>query len=403
MTQQISLSVFNHSGMTEEQNILMRSLLDEFERQEHVHVDVEVLDWRVGWTRLVEMAIYGRGPDISEVGSTWVMDLVRMNALNSFSTREVKSIGSEEDFIPTSWNTCITPGSEAGPPTVWGIPWSADVRMIFYRRDLLEQAKIDPATAFEHIDSVNQTLAKLQARGREFPVLFSTLRSHMNIHNMAGWIWDAGGDLMMPDGKQVAFDDPKALRGMRYYFGLGRYMPAIHHKIFDHEVDQLFLSGQVATILSGSWAVGEARASQTLYSKIGLAPMPGASFVGGSHLVVWKHSAKKEAAFALASFLVKYSGKYGVFPLYGLPTYLQDWKKTQFLEEPYFSAFYQGLQKGRSFPTGELWGLVEKRFSDIVPSIWEKVLNSNLTDREIDDILAETIIPFARNLNLSLE
>jgi multiple sugar transport system substrate-binding protein len=401
--QQISLSVFNHSGMAEEQHILMRSLLDAFEREQHIHVDVEVIDWRVGWARLVEMAIYGHGPDVSEVGSTWVMDLVRMNALNSFSPLEMGPIGSAKDFVQANWNACIAPSSTGEAPVVWGVPWSADVRMVFYRRDLLEQAKIDPATAFEHIDTVDQTLAQLKTLGHEIPISFSTLRSHMNIHNMAGWIWDAGGDFMMPDGKRVAFDDPKALHGMRYYFGLGRYIPAVHHKVFDHEVDQLFLSGQATTILSGSWAIGEARANQTLYSKIGLAPMPGASFVGGSHLVVWKHSVKKEAALALAHFLVKYSGKYGVFPLFGLPTYLPDWERIQFLEEPYFSAFYQGLQKGRSFPTSELWGLVEKRFSDIVPSVWDKVLNSNLNDQDIDNILAETIIPLARNLNISLE
>lgn len=399
--QQISLSIFNHGGKAQQQAMLMRSLLDAFEREQHIHVDVETIDWHKGWAKLVEMAIYGRGPDLSEVGSTWVMDLVRMNALKGLSVLEMAPIASGKDFVPANWNASIDSEATGEVPVVWGIPWSADVRLVFYRRDLLEQANIDPAHAFEHIDAFDQTLAKLKAHGHELPISLSTLRSHMNIHNLASWIWDSGGDFMMPDGKHVAFDDPKALRGMHYYFGLGQYIPADYRKIDDGEVDPFFLSGRAVTIFSGSWTIWEARASQAIYSKIGLAPMPGASFVGGSHLVVWKHSQKKEAALALLDFLVKRSTQHEMFPLFGLPAYLPDWSKSQFMEEPYFSVFHQALQTGRSFPSSELWGLVEKHLADIVPSIWEKVLDSN--GQDVDSIVAEKVLPLARKLNASLE
>jgi ABC-type glycerol-3-phosphate transport system substrate-binding protein len=218
---------------------------------------------------------------------------------------------------------------------------------------------------------------------------------------MASWIWDSGGNFMIPDGKQVAFDDPRALRAMRYYFDLGKYIPSTYHKISDDEADHFFYSGQSAILFSGSWVVANPDFSAAVRANLGLASMPGASFVGGSHLVVWKHSVKREAALALVSFLLKRSGEYGVFPSFGLPAYLPDWDRTQFLEEPYFSAFYQGLQNGRSFPTSELWGLVEKRVTDIVPSIWKKVLDSDEPD--IDQVLGETILPLARKLNISLE
>lgn len=400
--QQISLSVFNHGGKVEPQTILMRSLLDAFEREQHIHVDLEVINWNVGWARLVEMAIYGRGPDVSEVGSTWVMDLVRMNALNHFSALELGAIGNEKDFVPANWNACITPGSGTEPAGIWGVPWSADVRLIFYRRDLLEQAEIDPHTAFEHIDVFKKTVAILKARGQELPISFSTFPAHNNIHYMASWIWDAGGDFMTPDDKRVAFDDPKALRGMHYYFGLGRYIPQSHRRISDQEVDQLFLSGRAAAVLNGSWILGNPGFNNSsVRSTLGLASMPGASFIGGSHLVAWKHSLKKEAALALVNFITKHSENYGLFPAFGLPAYLPNWDKSQFLEEPYFSTFQQALQKGRSFPSSELWGLVEKRLADVVPSIWEKVLDSN--EQDVDGIVAEKVLPLARKLNTSLE
>jgi multiple sugar transport system substrate-binding protein len=401
MMQTISLSIFNHNTRAEEQKILMRSLLDEFEREHHIHVELEFTYWHNGWSRLVEMAIYGRGPDLSEVGSTWVMDFVRMNALRSISPLEMESIGTEKDFVRSNWNASINTNLMDEAPVVWGIPWSADVRMIFYRRDLFEQAKIDPATAFEHIDVFDQTIAILKAHGQEYPLMLATSPSHNNIHYMASWIWDSGGEFMTADGKRVAFDDPKALRGMRHYFRLGKYIPAIHYRMSDQEVDQLFLSGRTSVVFSGSWIIGNPALDPSVHATLSLAPMSGASFVGGTHLVIWKHSQKKDAALALANFLVKHSGKYGIFPTFGLPAYLPEWGASQFIEEPYFDVLRQALKNGRSFPNSELWGLVEKRFTDAIPLIWEKVLNSDKQD--IDEILAETIIPLAKNLNISLE
>jgi multiple sugar transport system substrate-binding protein len=400
--QQLRLSVFNYGNQANQQTVLMRSLLDTFEHEQHIHVDLEVLDWSVALARLVEIAIYGRGPDVSQVGSTWVMDLAGMNALQSLSPLEMKPIGSEKDFVPANWNVCTTPSSTKGVPVVWAIPWSADVRMVFYRRDFLEQAKIDPTCAFEHIDAVDQTLAKLKTYGHELPVSLSTLRSYNSIYHMASWVWDSGGDFMTPDGKHVAFGDPRALRGMSYYFGLGQYIPiAQHQKILDHEADRLFISGQAGAVFSGPWILGELCKNPAVNATVGVAPMPGASFVGGSHMVIWKHSQKKEAALALLDFLVKRSMQHGMFPLFNFPAYLRDWNATRFLEEPYFSAFRNTLQKGRSFPASKLWVLVEKHLADVVPPIWEKILNANHPD--IGKILAETIVPLAQQLDMSLK
>ncbi|MGC1377428.1 MAG: extracellular solute-binding protein, partial [Anaerolineales bacterium] len=338
--QQLSLSIFNHGGPAgvAEQSY-MRPLLDAFERQHNIHVDFEVTNWHTGWARLVEMAIYGRGPDLSEVGSTWVADLVRMNALMEFSPLEMKQIGSENDFIQANWKAGIASSAADHSTVIWGVPWLADSRLIFYRRDFLEQAKIDPAWAFKHVDELGQAIAKLNAHGFELPVSLSTLRSHLNIHQMASWIWDCGGDFMMPDGKRVAFDGPKALQGMRHYFGLGPHIPPDYHKVSEHDVDQLFTSGKAALLFSGSWLVGTPDLN-AIQANLGLAPMPGGTFAGGSHLVVWKHSAKKEAALLLTDFLVKHSVEHGIFPAFGLPAYLPSWTATPFMEEPYFSAFY---------------------------------------------------------------
>ncbi len=396
--QEIELTVFNRG----DEGALIQPLLDEFERTHNTHVRFEILEWAEGWSKLVEFALYGHGPDLSEVGSTWLMDIVRMNAINSLSPSEMTHIGGEKDFIPTNWNSAITKTSTSTTPVVWAIPWTSDIRMAYYRRDLFEKADIDPTHTFEHSDSISQAIATLKTKDATPPVTVATLHSRNNLHILASWIWDAGGDLIAPDGKRVAFNSPQSLRGMSSHFQLGKYIPANRRKIVDVESDQLFMSGEAAIIFSGYWIVRDlALSTPTVRDNLGMQAMPGASFVGGSHLLTWKHSRKRELALALADFLVKNSAEHNLFPRYGLPAYIPSWEKVHFLAEPYFTTLFEALQKGRSFPISQLWGLVEKRLADAIPTIWEKVWDADAA--KVENILAEIIVPLAERINMTLE
>src|SRR5689334_7602114 len=392
---EIALSLYERGEAT---NRVIQPLLDDFERKHHIHVNLKLYDWAEGWSKLVEFALYGHGPDLSEVGSTGIMDFVRMNALNMFSPSELNAIGSENDFFSTNWRSGVVPNPSGGAPLAWAIPWTADVRLIFYHRKLLDQAQIETATGFQNLEAIDQTIGKLK-KFSELPIVFSTLRTHLNLHILASWVWSTGGNFMAPDGKQVAFDSEKALHGMHSFFRLGRYLPAEYHKTSQFESEQLFLSGKATILCSGYWIIRDAPNDPTVLTNIGIAAMPGASFVGGTNLVIWKHSMDREAALLLLDFLIKESAGCNLFPLFGLPAYVPSWKKVQFMEEPYFTILLDALQNGRTFPVGELWGLVEKRLVDTIPVVWEKVLASN--ENDTDKILTETVVPLAQRLNIS--
>jgi ABC-type glycerol-3-phosphate transport system substrate-binding protein len=63
----------------------LETLLEKFEQEHNTHVRLETIGWSVNWKRQVEMALHHGGSDVSHTGSTWVMDLARMNALNKKS------------------------------------------------------------------------------------------------------------------------------------------------------------------------------------------------------------------------------------------------------------------------------------------------------------------------------
>ena len=395
--QEIELTIFDRGERAE----LVKPLLDEFERSYKIHVKLELLNWEAGWSKLLEVALYGNGPDLSEVGSTWVMDFVRMNAVSSLTSAEVLRLGSEQDFFPMNWRSGVVPGRPGEVPTTWAIPWTSDVRLAYYRQDLFEKAGLDPVRVFEHVHALPQTIQTLQTGGVELPLAFSTQRSRINLHLLASWLWDMGGEFLTSDGNRVALDTPEALHGMRHYFELGKHIPESRRKMDDAEADQLFISGAAAMVFSGWWILAHAQMEPEIRNNLRIAAMPGASFVGGTHLLAWKHSRKREQAFMLAEFLVKRSANYNVFPTYSLPAYIPGWEKVQFFAKPQLEIVLNALKKGRSFPIGQLWGLVEKRLTDAMPIIWERVFEKG--GDAVEQTLSETIVPLARRINITLE
>src|SRR3989304_4105474 len=114
----------------------IQPLLDQFETERQVHVRLRLLTWDIAWSDLVKVALYGDGPDVSEIGSTWLGDLVAMNALRPFAEQELAALGKPSDFLPSAWNG----GRAATQAQTRGPPWFTGARLLFYRRHLLERA-----------------------------------------------------------------------------------------------------------------------------------------------------------------------------------------------------------------------------------------------------------------------
>lgn len=58
-----------------------KALVAPFERANNVEVKVTVLDWGVAWTRITAAATSGVGPDITQLGTTWVGAISAMGVL----------------------------------------------------------------------------------------------------------------------------------------------------------------------------------------------------------------------------------------------------------------------------------------------------------------------------------
>ena len=159
MPQELEFSIMAESPAN------IQPLLDQFEAEYRIRVRLRLLTWDIAWSDLVKVALYGDGPDVSEIGSTWLGDLVAMNALRPFAEQELAALGKPSDFLPSAWNG----GRVANQAQMWAIPWFTGARLLFYRRHLLERAGVDERTAFTTAGQFDETLSRLQASGAQVP------------------------------------------------------------------------------------------------------------------------------------------------------------------------------------------------------------------------------------------
>jgi multiple sugar transport system substrate-binding protein len=386
---ELSIMSFDSTGSD------LQAVLREFESQHRVQVLIEKLSWDTCWPEITKFALYGHGPAVSEIGSTWVASLSHMNALRPFTDREAAMLDGPAAFVPGSWRRGMLPGDR----TVWAIPWLADTRVIFYRRDILAAAGIDEQTAFQTQAQLEATLERLQASGVSTPWSVPTQPTVDSLHYAASWVWSAGGDFVDEKLRRVTFADAPARAGLRAYYGLHRFMQREGHPVDTFQSESGFAQGQAAVTMGGPWLAASAQPEL-----IGAALPPGAPFVGESHLVIWRHAVPKyeKLAFELVRFLtgksaqVKNSQQAGL-----LPVRLDVLSESPFSDHPIYQVLSRGVTEGRSVPAMRLWGLIEDKLSVALGQLWAKVLAAPNPD--LDTLIRAELEPLAQRLNATLE
>ena len=375
----------------------MQHLLDQFESESGLHVRLRLLAWDTAWSDLVKVALYRDGPDVSEIGSTWLGDLVAMNAVRAFDDSEIAQLGRPGAFLPSAWQG----GRLAGQAQTWAIPWLAGARLLFFRPALLAAAGLETSPIFLAAAELRELLGGLQAGGVPVPWTVPTGLTHTTLLNAASWVWAAGGDFVTPDGKRTLFGQPAARAGLSEYFALGRYLAPSVRRLTGLQPDEQFLADAgTAMTISGPWMFRALR-ERGLDETVSLALPPGATFVGGSHLVVWKHTQQEEAVLKLVRFLTDGPAQAAYAQQVGLlPTRLSALTAEPFASDRWWQLAIRGLKTGRTFPVTRSWGLMEDRLTRELKALWDEVLAE--PELDLEAAVARHLEPLALRLDLVL-
>jgi multiple sugar transport system substrate-binding protein len=357
-----------------------------FEEETGVDVEVELVGWDVQFDRIRNAAVSGQGPDLTQAGTTQVPFFATLGGFEDVSD-VTEELGGESSYAPATWETTQVEGQDG----TFAVPWFTEARAIYYRKDALQQAGVDPATAFSDWDSFRQTLEKLKSVKEIDGVPIKPFGNPGKlaadtVHHISAFVWNNGGAELSEDATESAIASPEAAEAVSFFADL---IPAGLYDTSGLErdgvqVEETFKGGRLATWIGGPWVLASVpRKDDETWApaarrNVGVAPLPpvesgddAATFVGGSNLMLFKDSQNKEAARALAEFLsrdevqTEYAGLMGMFPA-----------RVEAQEElgdtdANYRVFADAISSGRTYAPIAQWGPIEEAYKEKFGAILE--------------------------------
>jgi multiple sugar transport system substrate-binding protein len=351
-------------------------ILAPFEKQSGIDVKVQLVGWDVQLDRIRNAAVSGKGPDVTQAGTTQVPFFAALGGFEDLSGR-VADIGGEEAYAPGVWQTTQVTGQDGD----YAVPWFTEARSIYYRKDLLKKAGIDPETAFTDWDAFRATLEKLKDSGavdnkKTYAFGSPGKQAFDLVHHVMPFVWDAGGAELNEDATESTINTPEAQEGVRFIADLvpeGLFDPTALEKD-GQQVEDSFKGGRLAVWIGGPWVLATIpRKDDDVWDpvarkNVGVAPMPAGpsgdayTFVGGSNLMMFKSSENKDAAWELMKFLSEDSTQAAYADLMGMFPARLDPQEKAGQKDPNYEAFYEAIQDGRTYAPIPQWGQVETAY-----------------------------------------
>ena len=374
----------------------LRGILSAFEREKEVRLSLRRVSWERAWQSLLMDAVEGKGPHVSQIGSTWVATMAMLDALRIFNKEDVFAMGGSARFLPSAWESV----KFADRPEVWAIPWSIYTFVLYYRRDLLEKADVDPVTAFVTSTAMRETFTALHSNGIA-PWVFPSLHPYADlVHIASSWARASGGDFMSADGREPLFARPEASTGLLDFFELFPFIPPALRGLNVEACTNAFARGEAALLIGGVEVGNELMESpyavQEMRENVAVTTLPGVPWVGGDHLVVWKNvladSVREKAAVDLLTYLSKRETQVELFKQQlVLPARLDAYDELNFPLDTTNTTLQTILKTGRPHPALRLWRRIEAFLDEMLLDIGNSVLKqptgspSNIAMQMLDD------------------
>ena len=139
----------------------------------------------------------------------------------------------------------------------------------------------------------------------------------------------------------------------------------------------------------------------SIADRVGFAKLPGVPFVGGYHLVIWEHSPHIRLATKFVEYLTGQNAPETLFPSFGFPVRREMLDQDRFRATEASKVIHDSILSGHTFPSGQLWGLVETRIVNILPAIWLTIFEADKPD--LEKLLSDIIVPMANRLRMTLK
>ncbi|MET8529478.1 extracellular solute-binding protein [Micromonospora sp. NPDC005172] len=212
----------------------------------------------------------GNSPDVLIVDNPVISTLAEAGALTTTEENKLDTSSMEKNLLGA--------GQSAGK--TYGVPIGANTLALYYNKDLLTAAGVDPASVTDWT-SLTTALTKVKAKGKK-GITFSAIGTEEGSFQFLPWFWGSGAQL-------TSLDSPQAVSALALWTGWLKQGLAPNSVINNTQTTswQEFATGDFAFAENGTWQLANAEKLGFSYGTIaipasagGPAPAPtGGEFV----------------------------------------------------------------------------------------------------------------------------
>ncbi|MEZ5848323.1 MAG: sugar ABC transporter substrate-binding protein [Geminicoccaceae bacterium] len=331
---------------------IFEAMAEEFEAANpDIDIVIEDVAWGALQQRLTTDIAGGTAPDISIIGTRWLVDFVDNDIVEPLSGY------MDDEFRSRFIDTFMGPSTIDGE--IYGLPVAASARAMYYNKGLLEQAGVAAPPA--DWDELKAAAEKISALGDD--IYGFGLQGGGDTETDAYYyysLWTHGGDIIT-DGKS-GLGSEAAIAAANTYKDLidgGLTQPGVTN-YNRQDIEGMLKQGKVGMILSGPWLRGQMK-EEAPDVDYGIAAIPRgsdqATYGVTDSIVMFASSDVKEEAWKFlseAAFTDKWRNEFTIKEGF-LPVFRSVAQDPTFADDPELKAFTDMLPFARFAPVIANW------------------------------------------------
>ncbi|MDD2716213.1 MAG: extracellular solute-binding protein [Candidatus Wallbacteria bacterium] len=350
---------------------LISAMTADFEKEyPDIRVKTQSIPWTGAHEKIVTSVVGGIPPDVCQMGTTWMSELNSMNALERLDDYlKASKTTVLENFFPGSLESCRRTDG------VYGVPWTVDTRVYFYREDLFQKAGISnfPKT-WDELSQATDAILSYKKQNNLPGYAISLPINDWQPYLL--FLWQNGGSIMETGDTICRLDGPEAIEALSFYKSFFEKGATPRESAKDMDLFNAFESCYYPMFISGPWMVSEiSRNKPGIDGLWKTAPMPvkkdHTSFIGGCNLVIFKDSKHKADAWKFIDFLSRPEVQAKWYAVSrNLPASIPAWEDQNIKSNGLLQAFREQLNCTKSPPAIPEW----ERIASLISQTMEKVI-----------------------------
>jgi multiple sugar transport system substrate-binding protein len=264
---------------------LVQPLADAFNKTHKTKVKVTLIPAADFVQKLGTAASSGTAPDVAANDLVFTPYFASVGAFADI-TKKVDALPYKDSLDKAHMKQATYNGK------IYAVPFTGDVSVIFYNKDLFKKAGLDPEkppTTYAEIEADAKAITALGGKDKGF--VFSGACGGCNVFELAPHVWGSGGSVLNTDGTKASLDTPEVTDMLQLYRTMWTdgSMPSLVQTDNGPNAGTAFQGGTVGMKADGTSFLG-ALIKQKKFD-FGVFPIPGkdggsASFSGGDNMSV---------------------------------------------------------------------------------------------------------------------